>query len=121
MLKVLYHRAKFGGARISHATAAAKNVEFFVCLCVCLFVPLVSFRVCAHHFAKKTLEYTETIPILLDRGMLVVVHMHPCSTFSDCCHLAISQYAAEVQKRQNFGFFAARGRQNKRIETKFGR
>ena len=32
MLEVLYHHAKFGGARISPAARAAKNVEFFVCL-----------------------------------------------------------------------------------------
>ena len=37
MLEVLYHRAKFGGARISPAAGAAKNVEFF-CLAVCVFV-----------------------------------------------------------------------------------
>ena len=36
MVEVLYHRAKFGRARIS---PAANNVEFFfVCLFVCLFV-----------------------------------------------------------------------------------
>ena len=34
MLEVLYHHAKFGGARISSAAGAAKNVEFFVCLSV---------------------------------------------------------------------------------------
>ena len=34
-LEVLYHRAKFGGARISPAAGVAKNVEFFF---VCLFV-----------------------------------------------------------------------------------
>jgi len=38
VLGILYHRAKFGGARISPAAGAAKNVEFFVCLFVCLFV-----------------------------------------------------------------------------------
>jgi len=38
MLEVLYYRAKFGMARISPAAGAAKNVEFFVCLSVCLFV-----------------------------------------------------------------------------------
>jgi len=37
VLEVLYHRAKFGGARISPAAGVAKNVEFF-CLSVCLFV-----------------------------------------------------------------------------------
>ena len=29
MLEVLYHHAKFGGARISPATGVAKNIEFF--------------------------------------------------------------------------------------------
>ena len=39
MLEVLYHHAKFGGARISRAAGVAENVEFFfVCLFVCLFV-----------------------------------------------------------------------------------
>ena len=39
MLEVLYHHAKFGGARISPAAGVAKNVEFFfVCLSVCLSV-----------------------------------------------------------------------------------
>jgi len=40
MLEVLYHHAKFGGARISPAAGAAKNVEFFICVClsVCLSV-----------------------------------------------------------------------------------
>ena len=38
MLEVLYHHAKFGGARISPAAGAAKNVEFFVGLSVCLSV-----------------------------------------------------------------------------------
>ena len=36
MLEVLYHHAKFGGARISPAAVTATNVEFF--LSVCLFV-----------------------------------------------------------------------------------
>ena len=30
MLEVLYHHAKFGGARISPAAGVAKNVEFFL-------------------------------------------------------------------------------------------
>ena len=38
MLEVLNHHAKFGGARISPAAGVAKNVEFFVCLLVCLSV-----------------------------------------------------------------------------------
>jgi len=56
VLKVIYHHDKFGGARISLAAAAAKNVEFF-CLSVCLFVMLLNVRVCAFDFAMKALEY----------------------------------------------------------------
>ena len=48
MLEILYHRAKFGGARISPAAGVAKNVEFFVCLSV---------RVCVPDFTMKALEY----------------------------------------------------------------
>ena len=40
MLEVLYHRVKFGGARISAGAEAAKNVEFMSELHVCLFVRL---------------------------------------------------------------------------------
>jgi len=57
VLEVLCHRAKFGGVRISPAAGAAKNVQFFVCLFVCLSVTLVNVRVCGPDFAKKTLEY----------------------------------------------------------------
>jgi len=37
VLEVLYHHAKYGGARISLVARVAKNVEFF-CSSVCLFV-----------------------------------------------------------------------------------
>jgi len=57
VIEVLYHRAKFGGARISSATGVAKDVEFFVCLSVCLFVTLLNVRDCALAFAMKALEY----------------------------------------------------------------
>ena len=60
MLEVLYHRAKFGGARISPVAGVAKNVEFFcplVCLFVCLFVTLLNVIDCAPDFAMKPLEY----------------------------------------------------------------
>ena len=59
MLEVLYRHAKFGGARISPAAVAAKNVEFFkaVCLSVCLSVTLLNVTVCAPDFAMKALEY----------------------------------------------------------------
>ena len=57
MLEVLYHCAKFGWARISPAAGVAKNVEFFVCLSVSLFVTLFNVRNCASDFAMKALEY----------------------------------------------------------------
>ena len=57
MLEVLYHRAKFGGARISPAAGATKNVEFFVCMFVFLFVTLLKVRDCAPDFAMQALEY----------------------------------------------------------------
>ena len=61
MLEVLYHHAKFGGARISPTAWVAKNVEFFVCLSVCfsvcLFVMLLNVRVCSPDFAMKAVEY----------------------------------------------------------------
>jgi len=44
VFEVLYHHAKFGGARISPAAGVAKNVAFFVCLFVCLFVCPSRFR-----------------------------------------------------------------------------
>ena len=91
MLEVLYHHAKFGGARISPA-GVAKNVEFF-CLFVCLFVTLLNVRDCAPNFAMKVLEYRNDFDTL-DRGRFVVVHT--CSTLSDCCQLA-TPLNAEVQ------------------------
>jgi len=57
VLEVLYHRAKFGGARILPATGVAKNVEFFVCLSVCLFVTLLNVRNCVPDFAMMALDY----------------------------------------------------------------
>jgi len=107
---VLYHHAKFGGARI--LPTVAKHVEFFVCLSVCSSCLWMS------EFVRTILPRrrwsTETILIPLHRGRFVVVH--PCSTFSDYCQLATTQNA-EVQK---LGVFAARAWQNKPIKTKFG-
>jgi len=54
VLEVLYHYAKFGGARISPAAGVAKNVEFVF---VCLFVTLLNVRDCAPDFTIKALEY----------------------------------------------------------------
>jgi len=57
VLEVLYHYAKFGGARISSAAGVAKNVEFFVF--VCLSVTLLNVRDFAPDFAMKALEYRD--------------------------------------------------------------
>jgi len=57
VLEVLYHHAKFGGARISPTARVAKNVEFLF-LYVCLFVRhALNVRVCSPDFAMKALEY----------------------------------------------------------------
>jgi len=57
VLEVLYHHVTFDGARISLATGTVKNVEFFVCLSVCLSVMLLNVRVCAPDFVIKSLEH----------------------------------------------------------------
>jgi len=108
VLEVLYHHAKFGGARISPAAGVAKNVEFF-CVFVCLSVCPSGFW--TSEFVRPISPWrrwsTETILMPLGRGRLVVVH--PCSTLSDCCQLATT-LNAEVQKiakiGKNWGFFA---------------
>ena len=57
MLEVLYHHAKFGGARISPAAGVAKNVECF-CLFVCLFVRhAFELQSSAPDFALKALAH----------------------------------------------------------------
>jgi len=53
VLKVLYHRAKIGEARISPAARVAKDVDFLVCVSVTLLNDGVS----AYDFAMKLLEY----------------------------------------------------------------
>ena len=98
MLEVLYQRAKFGGARISPAAGAAKNVEFFVCL----FITLLNVRDCAPDFAMKALEYRKDFDAVMDRGRFVVVHR--CSTLSECCQLATT-LNSEVQKTAKIGVF----------------
>ena len=101
VLEVLYHRAKFGGTRISSAAGAAKNVE----LLVCLSVRLVNVRDCAHDFAMKALENRNDFHAVGQRKLVVV---HPCSTSSDFRQLATPQNA-EGQKWQNLGFSLPEG------------
>ena len=65
MLEVLYHYAKYGGARISPAAGVAKNVEFFLFVrhpfCD---VTLLNVRVCALDFTMKTLEYRNDFDVV---------------------------------------------------------
>jgi len=83
-----------------------QNVEFFVCLSVCLFVCLsVQYAfgrqsLCAD-FAMKALEYKNDFDAI-DRGRFVVVHL--CSTFSDCCQLA-TPLNAEVENMAKIWVF----------------
>jgi len=65
VLKVFYYHAKFGGARISPAAGAAKNVEFFVCLSVCLSVRNAFERQsCTPDFAMKALKYRNDFDVV---------------------------------------------------------
>ena len=68
MLEVLYHHVKFGGARISPAAGAAKNVEFF-CLSVCMLVTLLNVRDCAPDFAMKAWEYRNDFERWIGEGL----------------------------------------------------
>ena len=84
---------------------------------ICLFVMLFNVWACAPDFATKALEYRNDL-MPLDRAMFVVVQ---------CNRFQLSQIAANWRhhkmpksKNGNWRFFAARGRQNKPIETKFG-
>ena len=81
------------------------------CLSVCLFVTLWNVRVCAPDFAMKALENRNDF----DAGE------GSYSTFWDWWQLATSLNAEVQKKRQNLGFFAATGQQNKPIERKFRR
>jgi len=59
VLEVLYHHAKFGGARISPAAGVAKTFRFLsVCLYISLSVTLLNVTGCAPNFAMKALDYT---------------------------------------------------------------
>ena len=72
-----------------------KRLSFlFVCLSVCSSRFWTS-EIVVHPISPWRHWSTETILIPLDRGRFVVVH--PCSTFSDCCQLAMP-LNAEVQK-----------------------
>ena len=107
MLEVLCHLAKFGGAEISPAAGAAKNVEFFVCLFVCLSVrhAFERQRLCSR-FRHEGVGVQKQFFTSLHRGRFIVVH--PCSTFSDCCQLATAQNA-ESKIWQKLGFLPTDG------------
>jgi len=90
---------------------------FSVGLPVCLFVMHLKDGDSACDFAMMLLEYRNGFDIV-DRGRFAVVHPGG-STLSACFQLATSQNAV-TRKPVKFGiFFAARGRQNILVETKF--
>jgi len=65
----------------------------------------------------KALEYRKDSDAI-DRGRFVVVH--PCSTLFSLCRQLTTPQNAHVKKMAKILFFAARGRQDKPIETQFG-
>jgi len=71
VLDVLYHHAKFGGARISGAAGADKNVEFFVCLSVRHAVE----REFTRPISPRMRWSTETISVPLNRGICVCIRV----------------------------------------------
>ena len=123
MLEVLYHPAKFGGARISPAAGVAKNVEFFLSACLYVLFVRHAFErqsLCAR-FRHEGVGGTETIMMPLDRGRFVVVH--PCPTFSDCCQLATPLTGDTTKcrspKTAKIGVFHHQRSTDKPIETNF--
>jgi len=82
---------KFGGARISGATGAEKNVEFFVCLSVyllvCLFVTLLNISVCAPDFAMNALGAQKRFRCRWIGEFLCV---HQCSTLKVSKNVSVS-------------------------------
>jgi len=121
VLEVLYHHAKYGGARISPAAGVAKNVEFFVCLYVCLSVTLLNVRDCATDFVMKALEYRNGFDAVVSGkvcGCAPVLNFLRLMTTGD---ITKCRSPKNGKKRQKLGYFAATGRQNKPIETKFRR
>ena len=107
-----YHPAKFGGDRISPAAGVAKNVEFFVCMSVCLSVTLLNVRVCAPDFAMKALEYRNDFDA---GGWGKVCSCLPMLNFLRLMPIATS-LNAKVQKRQKtakIGVFRRHSRINR--------
>jgi len=80
VLEILYHRAEFGGPRISNADTTTKNVVISLSVCLAAVTLLsegfVNDEFCAHDSALCT----ETVLTPLDRGRFVVLQRR--STFS---------------------------------------
>jgi len=112
VLEVLYHRAKFGGARISPSAGEAKNVKFFS---VCLSVTLLNVRDCAPDFAMKALEYRNDLDIVGEgkacscAPAFNFLRLPPTGDTTKCRSL----------KTAKFRGFRRQRRQNEPIETKF--
>jgi len=103
VLEVLYHRAKFGGARISSAAGVAKNVEYFLSVCSSRFWTSEIVR----QISLWRLWSTETILTPLDRGRFVVVHT--CSTLSDCLPIGDNTKCWSPKNGKKWGFSSTEG------------
>ena len=117
VLEVLCRHAKFGGARISPAAGAAQNVEF--CLFVCLSVRhAYQFQRLCNRFRHEGIGVQKR---LWYRWIRKVCSCAPVFNFLRLLPIGDTSKCRKVQKTAKLGFFAATGRQNKPIETKFRR
>ena len=121
MLEVIYHRSKFGRSRILPAAGAARNIEYFVRLFVCLFAMLLNVKDCAPDLAMKALEYRNDFDTVGYEKVCSCAPVFNFLRFMPIGDITKCRSPKNVKKRQKLGFFAATGRQNKPIETKFRR
>ena len=110
MLKVLYHHAKFGGARVSPAAGAVNNVEFFVCLFVCLSVTLLNVSVCVSDFAVKALDYRNDF-VTVGYGKVCRLSRAPVFNFLRLLPIGGITKCQSAKNRKNWCFSPTRGRQ----------
>jgi len=101
VLEVIYHHAKFGGARISAAAGWPKTLIFLsVCMFVCLFVTLLNVRDCAPDFATKALEYRNDFDAV---GYGKVCSCTPVFNFVRLLPIGDNSKCRSPKKRQKLG------------------
>ena len=112
---LLYHHAKFGGARISRATRGQKSSMFLLVFCVfCLSVTLSNNKDCERHFAVNAWN-SETTLVSLDRG--VFVHVQLCTPVQLClCNAGQSHHRmTKLKKGKSEDFRFSGGDEKHRI------